>query len=191
MTEADLSLESRAALPDALRVLLTDYPRAAWEADPNFSQLIRFWLDRHIMFRRMMALLQDETDTLLDAGGDPMRYAGALSRVGSRFVGELHGHHQIEDAHYFPKLRSLDARLDRGFDVLDKDHHAIDGHLEAFVGSANDALKALGDGGNAQDSAASMRPALARLERFLDRHLEDEEELIVPVLLKFAPAGLV
>ena len=39
---SDLDLSHRTALPDALRVLLAEYPREAWEADPTFSALIRF-----------------------------------------------------------------------------------------------------------------------------------------------------
>ncbi|MFT6944794.1 MAG: hypothetical protein ACJAUW_001372, partial [Yoonia sp.] len=31
---------------------------------------------------------------------------------------------------------------------------------------------------------------LRKLERLLDRHLVDEEELIVPVILRFGSAGL-
>ena len=31
----DLPIETRPGLPDALRVLLRDYPREAWEQDPK------------------------------------------------------------------------------------------------------------------------------------------------------------
>ena len=32
-----LDLETRSGLPEAMRILLAEYPREAWEADPNFS----------------------------------------------------------------------------------------------------------------------------------------------------------
>ena len=51
----NLALADRKKLPDALRVLLEDYPRDGWELDPGFDGLVRFWLDRHLMFRRLMS----------------------------------------------------------------------------------------------------------------------------------------
>ena len=120
MNKSDLSeaLEQRTALPDALRVLLQDYPREAWESDANFSALIRFWLDRHLRFRRMMGMMREETEQVLDRAIEARGYGARLGRIGSMFMGELHGHHSIEDAHYFPHLKVLDARIGRGFDIL-------------------------------------------------------------------------
>lgn len=183
-------LETRKGLPDALRVLLEDYPRDAWEADPAFSELIRFWLDRHLMFRRINAMMIDDAERALDGKLDPSAYGQRLSRLGSTFVNELHGHHMIEDSHYFPRMRTLDPRLERGFEILDRDHHAIDGHLAAFAEAANATLGGLAQPGNVVDRIAPMRPALIDMTSFLDRHLTDEEDLVVPVLLHFAPAGL-
>ncbi len=190
MDDAHLALEERNALPDALRVLLESYPRDAWEADPNFSGLIRFWLDRHLMFRKLTATMATEAEQALDGELSPDVFAAHLSRYGSMFMGELHGHHMIEDAHYFPHLKALDPRLTRGFEILDRDHHAIDGHLEAFAQDANVALRAVAARTGHEDATAAFRKGLTRLEGFLDRHLTDEEELVVPVLLRFAPAGL-
>lgn len=190
-TELELALETRAGLPDALRILLDDYPREAWEADPNFSGLIRFWLDRHLMFRRLVGVMADEARQALDGGLEHRRYGAHLSRYGSMFVGELHGHHSIEDTHYFPAMKALDQRVAQGFDVLDRDHHAIDGHLAEFAETANAALRDIAEGRPATDSIAAFLGQLGRVEGFLDRHLVDEEELVVPVLLKYAPAGLI
>ena len=78
----------------------------------------------------------------------------------------------------------------RGLVVLDRDHHAIDGHLHDFAGAANGIIQAAGAGSADKDAVAPMVSVLAKTHRFLDRHLIDEEDLVVPVLLKFAPAGL-
>lgn len=190
-SETELALETRAGLPDALRVLLTEYPREAWEANPNFSGLIRFWLDRHLMFRRLVGTMIAETEQTLDAEMDERRYGAHLSRYGSMFVGELHGHHSIEDMHYFPVMKTLDSRVAQGFDILDRDHHAIDGHLAGFAEAANVALRRIAEGQPARDDIATFLGDLKSVEVFLNRHLEDEEDLVVPVLLKYAPAGLV
>lgn len=190
-SETELALETRTGLPDTLRVLIDDYPREAWEADPNFSGLIRFWLDRHLMFRQLAGTMISEAEQALDAAMEERRYGAHLSRYGSMFVGELHGHHAIEDMHYFPVMKTLDARVARGFDILDRDHHAIDGHLAAFAEAANATLRRIAEGQTARDDIAALLGDLNRVQAFLNRHLEDEEDLVVPLLLKYAPAGLV
>ena len=187
--DPDLTLDRRTGLPDALRVLLEEYPRAGWENDPGFEGLIRFWLDRHLMFRKMLGMLQEEAEARIDGRIDPNRYSQHLARLGGRFVNELHGHHMIEDHHYFPVLAKKDARIETGFELLDADHHAIDPLLQHFADGANAVLRADGDR-RGRDATGSFLQDLRRMDRLLDRHLTDEEELIVPVILKYGAAGL-
>ena len=187
MTE--LSLETRKGLPEALQVLLSDYPRAGWQADPGFHGLVSFWLERHMMFRQLMARMTDETQSFLDGRSDPRAYAQGIARFGGIFVNQLHGHHQIEDHHYFPILRSRDSRIERGFDLLDADHHALDGILARFVAQANGAIQGAG-GPDPKAGAGRLLAGLVDLERLIDRHLTDEEHLIVPVILRDGPDGL-
>lgn len=186
-----LALEVRTGLPDALRVLLAEYPRELWEQDAGFSQLIRFWLDRHVMFRRIMQAMQEGTQAALAKSLEPEAYARQLSRYGGMFVGELHMHHTIEDTQYFPLMKTLDSRISAGFEILDRDHHTIDARLQSFATQANDLLQGVGN----NDAAAMSKfgpllEELGLLEGFLNRHLIDEEELIVPVLLKYQPEEL-
>ena len=184
------SLKKRDGLPDALRVLLDEYPRAGWESSDNFGALIRFWLERHMMFRKLMTSLQGETERALDGAIEGRMLAGRVSRYGSMLVGELHGHHNVEDAHYFPRLRRLDARLADGFDLLDSDHHALDGMIEGFTKAANGLIGAVSENADWRGPAEAFRKDLMAFEAGLDRHLVDEEDLIVPVLLKYAPKDM-
>ena len=183
----DLPLESRAGLPDALRVLLADWPREGWAAAPNFHPLASMWLDRHLSFRRLLGLMRTDAEALLDRRMEGEAWAPRLSRLGSHFVSDLHGHHHVEDDHYFPLLAARDPRLADGFALLDRDHQALDGHLAAFVADANAALQALGAEDALRAAAGRLRGNLQRLEGFIDRHLTDEEELIVPVILRDGP----
>ncbi|WP_342077183.1 hemerythrin domain-containing protein [Yoonia sp. SS1-5] len=186
----DLALKDRDGLPDALRVLLADYPRDQWASDPGFDGLVRFWLDRHLMFRKLLANLQDDAEALLDARMDPQRYVAGLSRYGGMFVNGLHEHHTIEDTYYFPTLSQRDTRISRGFDILDRDHHDIDDYLNSFVAAANGTIKGLDDRDKLQNEVGHLRSEVLTLTALLNRHLTDEEELIVPVILKFGTAGL-
>lgn len=189
--ETELALAVRTGLPDALRVLLADYPRELWEEDAGFSHLIRFWLDRHLMFRRIMEALQTGTKATLENSLDPQSYARQLSRYGGMFVNELHMHHTIEDTQFFPVMKTLDSRITSGFDILDRDHHTIDARLQGFATQANAILQGLqNDEASAMALLGPLGDELGVLESFLNRHLSDEEELIVPVLLKYQPDGL-
>ena len=186
----NLVLTDRERLPDALRILLAEYPRAEWETDPGFDGLIRFWLDRHLMFRKLMSELRQGTEALLDRNMDTQRYLGMTSRYGGMFVNGLHEHHTIEDTYYFPKLVTKDARIERGFAILDQDHHDLDTFLSDFVDRANQVIGVADNREKLQTAAGLFRDELANLERLLDRHLIDEEELIVPVILRYGSSEL-
>ncbi|MGB3243542.1 MAG: hemerythrin domain-containing protein [Sulfitobacter sp.] len=186
-----LSLADRTGLPDALRVLIEEFPRDGWAGHKNYSQLIAFWLDRHLMFRRLMAELGQDADMMLDKAIDPEKYKQRLSRFGGMLINELHGHHQIEDQHYFPVMAALDTRVSAGFDLLDKDHHALDGILAGLTEGANAVLQAPPrDKNGFQTAVADLQKQLNAFDPMLNRHLIDEEELVVPVLLRYAPAQL-
>ncbi len=186
----DLTLATRPGLPDALRVLVERYPRGGWEPHPAFDGLTRFWLDRHLMFRAAQARLIGDTRGFLDHARDPRRFAAELNRLAGFFVGELHAHHNVEDVHYFPLLACKEPRLERGFALLDADHHAIDPELQALAQQTQAVLAALGRGEAAGAEAGILLATLERLARLLDRHLTDEEEIVVPVILHHGGAGL-
>lgn len=183
----DLGL--RTGLPDTLRVLVEQYPRDIWQAHRNFDGTTRFWMERHLMFRDILGRLRADTQAFLDKSDDPRRYVQQTARMAGFFLQQLHGHHQIEDAHYFPLLSGLDARLTSGFELLDADHHALDAHLQALADGTNAALSPLQSGAlqKGRDAAGALEAQLGRFEHFLNRHLLDEEDLVIPVILHHAP----
>ena len=187
MADQPAPLDLRTGLPDALQVLLKDYPREGWTSDPGFNHLISFWLERHMLFRKLLDMLAVSARARLDGNIDPNRFRNELSRFGSIFVGELHTHHSVEDMHYFPVLAGKDARVAAGFEMLDRDHHALDGYLSGFEDEANAAIQVTD-----ADTAPIGRfeEGLVRLSGFIDRHLTDEEELVVPVILKYGVSEL-
>lgn len=169
------NLHQRTGLPDALRILADAYPRMTWERHPNFGEMIEFWMQRHLMFRQLTDILKQDVHDLLDAKTSFEEYAPRLSHYGGTLLNQLHGHHHIEDSHYFPKLITLDARIESAFELLETDHQAMDGLLNDMAEGANAVLQ----GGEAG-------AFLARVDGFtklLNRHLTDEEEIVVPVVL--------
>ncbi len=97
---------------------------------------------------------------------------------------QLDVHHQIEDYHHFPRLRAADERLARGFDILEQDHHAIHADMAATAQAANAMLHALaGDADTLRRRGDDYAAASGKLIAGLVQHLDDEEDLIVPLVL--------
>lgn len=179
------ALRERTGLPPALRVLAETLPRDGWEGHPNFTAHTRFWLDRHLMFRDVLDRLRSGTESYLGGGMDPLDHARTTARYAQFLLGELHTHHHIEDDHYFPLLIGLDKRLEGGFALLDRDHRALEEEIDATAQAVNTLLRA--EPHDMRDAAGPMQAQFAAFERFIDRHLEDEEDLVVPVILTYAP----
>ena len=175
------ALAERDALPPEFRFLVAEFPREGWAAAAG--PFTAFYLERHEFFRGVTARLEAETETFLDDGADPRRFAGAVSRFGSLFLTQLHAHHRIEDEHYFPRISGLEPRATRAFDLLESDHHAMDGILARFGTDANAAIAAAEETRLAE--ADRLRATLAETRRLLARHLTDEEDIVVPLMLKF------
>ncbi|MBI3703624.1 MAG: hemerythrin domain-containing protein [Rhizobiales bacterium] len=105
--------------------------------------MARFWLSRHAMFRELAGMIGDidarYRSGALSAAEFPRQLVPRLQFL----LSQLDAHHQIEDLHYFPIFRAADARLERGFDVLEGDHHAIHADMDRTVETANALLQAL------------------------------------------------
>ncbi len=177
-----LDLAQRQTLPAEFRLILGDYPRATWPDHRDFNGLAAFWLDRHLGFRQTMTALNTEAEAMLDRSLDPTQWKRRLSQRGSALLGDLIGHHQIEDQTYFPELTRLEPRLARGFDMLDADHHALHDLIDRFATGANAALSA--EGPALHVAAAAFHKDLQQFQTLLARHLTDEEDLVLPVVLK-------
>jgi len=178
-----LDLAERAGLPDALRTLVEAFPRETWEAHPRFAGLVAFWLERHAGFRKLSEAICQDAQAAVDGQLAPDMMRRRLSRYGGMMVQELHMHHHIEDSHYFPVLQTRETTLVRGFEVLDKDHDAMAGLLQRFAEGANGVLRQEIEAGVFLDEARAFQSLLLR-------HLEDEEDLVVPVILKHGFEGL-
>ncbi len=171
-------------LPDEMRILLKDYPRNDWENHPGFKDKTRQWLDAHLMFRRLGEVVRLDIEDYLDKDQDAQQFASRLSFFGNRLVGNLHGHHGWEDHYYFPELSAADPRFDAGLAILEQDHANLDSVLEEFTSAANRTIKLVQlDENSARDEAGKLHSAIERIEELLQRHLRDEEELAVPIIL--------
>ncbi len=180
----DLRIESRKKLPEDLRFLVEKYPRETWEGHANIGDMARFWLQRHDMFRELSGMLQKSVGDYREGLLQPPEFARWFAPRLRFFLQQLHGHHEVEDLHYFPVFARAEPRLQRGFDILDSDHHVIHDALERNGETARAFLMALQQDDDAKRFAAdAYADENARLIEMLTRHLYDEEDIIIPLML--------
>ncbi len=190
-----LALARRSGWPDDLRLLIARFPREHWEGHANLGEMARFWLSRHDMFRELATMIQT-IETQFRAGAlTPTEFPDQLVPRLQFLLSQLNVHHQIEDLHYFPIFRAAEARLARGFDVLEGDHHAIHADMAKTADTANALLRALsanfaGDADALRHCGDDYASASGALIKGLIRHLDDEEDLIVPLILDRGEAAL-
>jgi hemerythrin-like domain-containing protein len=187
----ELLLDQRQGLPDDLRFLLERYPREEWRDHANIRGMAQFWIQRHDMFRELGGMLTDAIAEFRDGKTTPREFAGFFVPRLNFFLGHLDGHHNIEDQVYFPAFARAETRLKRGFDILDSDHHLIHEALEQNAETANAFLQVLeADADKQRFKADVYADANERLVAMLGRHLDDEEDLIIPLILERGDHGL-
>jgi len=188
-------LDTRTGLPADLTELLGKYPRETWTDHANLGATARFWLQRHDMFRELGAAMQEALSQHREGevALDPFRrwFAPRLQF----FLTQLEEHHQIEDHHYFPVFVRAESRLALGFELLENDHEVIHADLMAVAETANRFLAEETGGGAVPPDAAryagdAYAEASGRLLDRLVRHLADEEDLIIPLILDRGEAAI-
>ena len=186
----NLALASRSGWPEDLRVLIARFPREQWDGHANLGAMARFWLSRHAMFRELSGNIEQVTADFqtgaLAAADFPRQLVPRLQFL----LQQLGVHHQIEDLHYFPIFRAAEERLARGFDVLENDHHAIHADMAATADATNALLRALAEKADVRAPGEFYAKASGALLKGLIRHLDDEEDLIVPLILDRGEAAL-
>ena len=184
----------RAALSATLRGGLIDVPRDAWADDPRFRGEPEFWLQIHRALLDAAAELPRRCERLLLAAeadeGDRLGRCLAETRaLAMRLTEHAHGHHHIEDHHFFPLFARAVPALGAHLELLDGDHRVLSDVLDEMARAAA-ALPA-----RAAESAAARRDALlgpserlleagGRFDALFRRHIGDEEEICIPIMLR-------
>ena len=182
-TEA-LALARRDGWPEDLKLLIARFPREQWQGHDNLGAMARFWLSRHDMFRELSGTIESVTGDFRSGAMSAADFPRQLVPRLQFLLSQLNVHHQIEDQHYFPIFRAAEERLARGFDVLEADHHAIHADMAATARTANALLQSLsGEAEALKRCGDDYAAASAALLKGLMRHLDDEEDLIVPLIL--------
>ena len=174
------ALASRTGLPAGFRYLLDEFPRDRWTS--TLDETAAFWLQMHASFRRHQAHMEGLVGQWRDIG-DAVALHRQLIPTLQSFLQHLDGHHRIESGQYFPMMRTIEPRIGAGIDLLDRDHDAIHETLEAlFRGGLAFHQAVVGGAPDAADKAHRLSDLIDRNARPLLRHLEDEEDIVIPLI---------
>ena len=178
--DASLALALRSGLPAEMLYLREAHPRDRWDA--GLDQTAAFWLQMHGGFRHH----QTHMASLVDAwrgGGELAALHRQLIPALQAFLQHLDGHHRIESGQYFPMMRQIEPRIGHGLDLLDRDHDVIHETLEAmFQGGLAFHRAVQSNAGDAAVQAQRLSDVLAGAQPLLLRHLEDEEDIVIPLI---------
>lgn len=177
-----LALGSRSGLPEAQRCLLSLRPRDTWGA-ADLHPTARFWLQMHQGFRDQQAAMERLVTEVRAGRAEARAVHPRLIGLLGGFLQHLDGHHRIESGHYFPQFRRIEPRVMEGLDLLDRDHDAVHGQLEALHAAGLAFHQgAQGSGPDLADRLDRLGDALDAAGPLLIRHLDDEEEIVIPLI---------
>jgi hypothetical protein len=144
---------------------------------PTLPDHLSTVLAGHRAFRRDTGRFIQALGTL-DPGDE--RTTRALVRWFDAAMLALHHHHTIEDEIFWPALRERS----RAFETVDEQMHDEHEALDAAIGAATDAVRALGTVAPEDREAARRRAedAVVRLRALLVEHLDHEERGALPLL---------
>lgn len=180
--QTELNLETRAGLPAKWRYLLEKHPRDGWASHSDLGEHARFWLTIHRHFRITGAKITSRSADYREGRVSAETFRRQLAPVLQQFLGTLDHHHRIEDGVFFPKFMAAENRLAAGIELLEADHHIIDAEVQQMVVVANTLLQTEANNLDRLKQAGSdFADCGDRLIRLLDRHLDDEEEIVVPL----------
>lgn len=176
-----LALAARAGLPHEMLYLRQALPRERWSQ--GLPGTADFWLQMHGGFRAQQQAMAGAAARWRTGALDLRGVHDALLPTLQAFLQHLDGHHRIESGHYFPAFRRLEPRIAAGLDLLDRDHDAIHAHLEALFQAGLGLHQAVRAGAaEAADRAHRLADALDGAGPALARHLDDEEDIVIPLM---------
>lgn len=184
-------VEKRSAISPALRETMFNIPREEWASNPRMYGEPGHWLQIHKGLLTASATLPAWIEQFTQEE-DPVRMqaiAQQISGLGNQLVHHAHGHHHIEDHHFFPVFLRMFPQLEHPLELLDGDHKVLAEVLDDLE-KATAAFPVSPEGSDREKRDAWLKgadilmPAAKRLDTLFIRHIGDEEEICIPVMLK-------
>ena len=151
----------------------------------------QFWMEIHKGLLKASATLPQwcEQFLSLDDAEALRAFQPRLVSLGSQLIHHAHGHHHIEDEHFFPVFLRRYPELADPIDLLEHDHEVLAmvlDEMEHAVGGMHTLnAKEAADRDNLLKAGEMLHQASLRLDRLFIRHIGDEEEICLPVLAQW------
>lgn len=176
-----LALAARAGLPAEFLYLREAFPRERWD-EAGLNPIARHWLAMHAGFRAQQAGMADLVTRWRGGAMETRALHGSLISTLQQFLQHLDAHHRIESGHYFPAMQRIEPRIEAGVALLDRDHDDIHAHIEALVATGRGFHQAMATGGIDAEDRSRLAEALDKARPQLARHLDDEEDIVIPLI---------
>ena len=172
----------RDTLSPFIRKTLLEITRDQWVGHPRYHSKASFFMNIHRDLLNGSAQLSQALEGLLDLPeGELVSLKTArITDFAGRLISFAHHHHEIEDHGYFPQFALLYPEIERALKLLDCDHRILDQALHDTEG----ALQQLTNKKFSRDKLGELHRGSKALEDILNRHIWDEEEIIIPIFLK-------
>ena len=177
----NLDLSKRNFLPREFKAFLADYPRKDWVNHSKFPDFAEFWLQRHEMFRELSAHLILLSKLTLNKEIDEDEYHKETRRYSSFILQQLHLHHKMEDNYFFPGIAKYNKKLNVAIELLETDHTKISALVNSYMNILNRCVTPK----ETLIYADNILECQRKFNKGLKRHLEDEEDIIVPAALHY------
>ena len=182
---SDHHVLSRQGLPEEVRNRLIVLPRDEWREHENYLISNARPLQRnHNSLKRQARHYHASLERLLNqresAGADTDGMV-EVEQLGKSLLRNLHSHHGYEDSSVFPVLCRDHPRLTAGFDLLEQDHGVLETSLEELDRN----LRRFAEHNPATRVISEAHAQADKLIRLLHRHMDDEEEIIMPIYLLY------
>ena len=182
-------VEKRGAISPVLRSRLFDIPRETWRGDPRLRGEPEFWLQIHEGLLEAAAQLPLWAGDLLEETEETRlrQFAPRVAGLGAQLAHHAHGHHHIEDHHFFPVFLRAFPQLEHPLALLDGDHKVLAEVLHGIETAVQQMVLAIQQGSGRDGllkASEAMLEAGGRLDRLFRRHIADEEEICIPAMFE-------
>lgn len=174
----------REGIPPELRNLMLDRETCLdkWQQHPHFAANAASLHGFHNNLRAATAQVLGDIESLMDSDADDAmdelpRYKRA-NHLAPQLIAVAHSHHHAEDHIYFPKYLESYPSLSRLFTLLEADHRVLEQSLDDLTSS----MAELRHHKN-QASVAKAHSDASKLGKVINRHLDDEEDIVMPAIL--------
>ncbi|MCT4555519.1 MAG: hemerythrin domain-containing protein [Pelagimonas sp.] len=178
----DYNLATRSGVSPALLAGMFPADRKAWDNDPRFLGWPAHLQRLHAAISEGSARLVGGLETVLDEPeGSVQEVMGlmGMNRLGLDLVAHVHGHHAFEDTDVLPGFLGRFPQLASAIDLLENDHQFLDQALD----QSQSAFAALRNDGVAKTEVAQALEQAQRLNKIINRHTYDEEDILIPAVL--------